>query len=328
MKTKHEDSQRMLYGMALVLSLSLGLAHGQIAAVNPDSATQGTTGLTVTITLDADANPPIPPMEAAVTNMMIGMLSGTSVSRVSETVVIAVFDIPANEGTGTRDVSITFTGPPQGGQGPTFTATGSFTITAMTNTAPSITTQPKSQAVRLGKSTTFTVGVYGSEPMTYQWQKDNMDIADANSAFGMEWQDALAYAESLTLADHNDWRLPNIKELQSIVDYTKSPSASDSTDLGPAIDTNFFNITEMTEGTTAYSPDYDYVWSSTSAYFGGDSREYYYAWYVAFGTAVNGEGKDFHGAGGVRFDTKSADGPVGEGGERYYNFVRYVRDVK
>ena len=54
---------------------------------------------------------------------------------------------------------------------------------------------------------------------------------------------------------------------------------------------------------------------------------YYYAWYVAFGRAVNDEGLDFHGAGAVRFDTRTEEGPDGEGGERYTNMVRLVRDV-
>ncbi len=33
------------------------------------------------------------------------------------------------------------------------------------------------------------------------------------------WEEALAYCEGLTLGDHSDWRLPTIKELNSIVDY-------------------------------------------------------------------------------------------------------------
>ena len=57
-------------------------------------------------------------------------------------------------------------------------------------------------------------------------------------------------------------------------------------------------------------------------------KPYYYAWYVAAGRAVNPLGLDFHGAGAVRFDTKHENGPAGEGGERYYNYVRVVRDVK
>ncbi len=37
------------------------------------------------------------------------------------------------------------------------------------------------------------------------WQK-------ADSGKGMNWQEALAYAEGLTLAGHSDWRLPNAKD--------------------------------------------------------------------------------------------------------------------
>ena len=39
------------------------------------------------------------------------------------------------------------------------------------------------------------------------------------------WQDALKYCENLSLAGHDDWRLPNVRELQSIVDYgRRNPS--------------------------------------------------------------------------------------------------------
>lgn len=39
------------------------------------------------------------------------------------------------------------------------------------------------------------------------------------SASGMNWQTALTAAATSTFADHSDWRLPNIKELQSIVEF-------------------------------------------------------------------------------------------------------------
>jgi len=39
------------------------------------------------------------------------------------------------------------------------------------------------------------------------------------------WQEALKYCENLSLAGHDDWRLPNVRELQSIVDYgRRNPS--------------------------------------------------------------------------------------------------------
>ena len=44
-----------------------------------------------------------------------------------------------------------------------------------------------------------------------------------DSGTAMTWQQALAYAEASTVDGYSDWRLPNAKELQSIVDYTRSP---------------------------------------------------------------------------------------------------------
>jgi hypothetical protein len=71
------------------------------------------------------------------------------------------------------------------------------------------------------------------------------------------WQAALSYCEELTLAGQSDWRLPNFKELQSIVDYTKSH---------PAIDKTVFS-----------GANSSYYWSSTT-YASGAGL----AWYVGF----------------------------------------------
>ena len=63
------------------------------------------------------------------------------------------------------------------------------------------------------------------------------------------WEGALEYCESLDLAGHTDWRLPQIKELNSIVDYTRTY---------PAIDTTYFPVTKSKyycSSTTAF-PDY------------------------------------------------------------------------
>ena len=46
------------------------------------------------------------------------------------------------------------------------------------------------------------------------WQKDT-----GNEGTKLDWCAALAYCEGLSLGGHDDWRLPNIHELQSIVDY-------------------------------------------------------------------------------------------------------------
>lgn len=145
--------------------------------------------------------------------------------------------------------------------------------------------------------------------------------SQADNGSGILWVDALAYAENSELAGYSDWRLPNIKELQSIVDYSYSPTATNPDLVGPAIDPIFSCTPIINE---AGNDDYPYFWSSTSARF-QEGSDFYYAWYVAFGMAVNGEGEDFHGAGAVRYDTKALDGPAGEDAERYYNYVRLVR---
>ncbi|WP_372757337.1 DUF1566 domain-containing protein [Mariniflexile sp.] len=137
-----------------------------------------------------------------------------------------------------------------------------------------------------------------------------------DSKRGMNWEDALAYAENSDYAGYTDWRLPNVKELQSIVEYSGR---------FPAIDTKFFNISKILN--EARNADYPYFWTSTSA--GSEKISgMYFADYVAFGYAVDHDGADIHGAGAVRFDTKVKNGPATENEERIINYVRLVRDVK
>lgn len=147
--------------------------------------------------------------------------------------------------------------------------------------------------------------------------------AQSDNGETMNWETALAYCEAAELAGYSDWRMPNVKELQGIVDYSYSPSAEIAENVGAAIDPIFSCTPIVNE---AGNDDYGYYWTGTSANF-TSGEPYYYAWYVAFGMAVNDEGEDLHGAGGVRFDTKYEGGPLGEGGERYYNYVRLVRDA-
>ncbi|MGK5093335.1 DUF1566 domain-containing protein [Deltaproteobacteria bacterium TL4] len=47
----------------------------------------------------------------------------------------------------------------------------------------------------------------------------------------MTWESALSYCEGLTLDGLSDWRLPSVKELQSLVDYSR---------YNPSINTTYF----------------------------------------------------------------------------------------
>src|SRR5256885_3511891 len=48
--------------------------------------------------------------------------------------------------------------------------------------APYISTRPATQTVSLGQTATFSVGVAGTPPLTYQWQKNGADIPGATSS--------------------------------------------------------------------------------------------------------------------------------------------------
>ena len=155
----------------------------------------------------------------------------------------------------------------------------------------------------------------------------------ADCGEGLDWEAALAYAEGLDYADYDDWRLPNAKELQSIVDYTRSPQATGS----PAIDPLFSCSAIIDE---AGDENYPFYWTSTTHINLSEVPGSYGA-YVAFGEALGYFGPpgmeawvDVHGAGAQRSDPKAGDPgqwPYGHGPQgdaiRIYNHVRCVRDA-
>ncbi len=132
----------------------------------------------------------------------------------------------------------------------------------------------------------------------------------ADSGAGMDWSKALAYCESSQASGQSDWRLPNVKELQSIVDYSRSPATSNSAAIDPV-----FKATPITD--EAGQVDYPFYWTSTT--HADTSGNGAWADYVAFGRALGYMGNgwiDVHGAGAQRSDPKSGDAsayPQGHG---------------
>lgn len=153
--------------------------------------------------------------------------------------------------------------------------------------------------------------------------------ARSDGGTGMNWQQALAWVRQLDTTNylgHGDWRLPNAKELQSIVDYSRVPAISP-----------VFQISRLSDG------EYPFYWSSTTHLDGPPNRQGGAAVYVSFGRALGwmqfppgwGEFRlmDVHGAGAQRSDPKAGDPamfPHGRGPQgdviRIYNFVRCVRN--
>jgi len=204
-----------------------------------------------------------------------------------------------------------------------------------------------------GQSKTFTVQCvrgdsYGTNNFT-----DNNDETISDSATGlmwekndsqtdMSWDSALSYCESGATGGYTDWRLPNAKELQSIVDYTRSPATTSSA----AIDA-LFNATSFTN--EGGDKDWGFYWSGTSHLnptgVGANGI------YVSFGRALgymNGEWTDVHGAGAQRSNVKTTTGLTNDptyntitdanGNTAYYhgpqgdvvrvdNYVRCIRDI-
>jgi len=95
------------------------------------------------------------------------------------------------------------------------------------------------------------------------WIKD--PIANPGAPFNakMTWENAIINCEALNFAGHDDWRLPNIKELISITDYGL---------FFPAIDPVFFPNTQL-----------EYYWSSTTCLFSTG-----YAWNVDIYDGLSG----------------------------------------
>jgi len=104
-------------------------------------------------------------------------------------------------------------------------------------------------------------GVVIDSKTTLEWQDDYSDNDGGNIKLA-NWTDAIDYCEALSLDSKDDWRLPNKKELLSIVDYgTYNPA-----------------IISIFEKTTSH-----YYWSSTTV--AANTR---YVWAVYFGHGGTG----------------------------------------
>ncbi|MFN7553082.1 MAG: DUF1566 domain-containing protein [Pseudomonadota bacterium] len=153
-----------------------------------------------------------------------------------------------------------------------------------------------------------------------EWQQEDDGI-------GRAWAAALAYCVALDLGGATDWRLPDAKELHTIVDYTRAPAATGEAALPPPLRASRIEA---------------YYWTSTTLADGPPDDRFGKAAYFAFGRALGwmrlppGSQKarllDVHGAGAQRADFKSGDParhPLGLGPQgdevRIRNAVRCVR---
>ncbi len=99
-----------------------------ILSIVPGTGARGGS-VTATVTLSANASPPVPPQNAPINSIMIGSIPGTAVSRPSQYSIQATFAIPAGASPGAQTVSVVFPGPPDNPtQTVTYTLPNGFTV--------------------------------------------------------------------------------------------------------------------------------------------------------------------------------------------------------
>ena len=173
-------------------------------------------------------------------------------------------------------------------------------------------------------------GTVSDQATGLMWQQSDSEI-------GMNWQEALAWAQTKNAENYlgyHDWRVPNAKELQSILDYSRSPETSNSAAIDPV-----FTTTSITD--EGGETNYPFYWSSSTH---ANMQNGAWAAYICFGEGLgfmaepfppfNVSLLDVHGAGAQRSDPKTGsadDYPEGHGPQgdvvRIDNFVRLVRDI-
>jgi arylsulfatase A-like enzyme len=128
-----------------------------------------------------------------------------------------------------------------------------------TNAGGGLGPKPITETISAGGSLRYNARyVRGGKPNNGHNYVNNNDgtITDADTslmwtqlpAAAMTWQSALGYAETLSSGGFTDWRLPTVKELQTLTDYTLA-TASTTSGIKPSINRTMFGAT-LTHCTT------------------------------------------------------------------------------
>ena len=173
--------------------------------------------------------------------------------------------------------------------------------------------KPKSETLGAGGTLRYHARyVRGAKPGNGHNYVNNLDgtITDTDTGLmwtqvpgaAVNWVGALNYAKNLALGGYSDWRMPNIKELETLVDFTL---ATATTANGASAPVNRVLFPTATTPATAY-------WSSTVLRGGGNATPSS-AWLVEFGVAnnipaANGPGRNAQGL--ISYEVMTSSYPV------------------
>jgi len=112
-------------------------------------------------------------------------------------------------------------------------------------------------------------GIVDDSTTGLAWQDEYTD--NGGKIKRATWQDAIIYCHELSLGGKNDWRLPNIRELKSIVDTTKYNSAINSVFTNVS-SSNYWSATTLaSDSSNAWNVSFSYG----DDYWNSKTDEYY-----------------------------------------------------
>lgn len=177
-----------------------------------------------------------------------------------------------------------------------------------TNAGGGLGPKPKTETISAGGTSRFHARcVRGAAPSDGHQYVNNLDgtVTDTDTgltwqaapASAMNWNAALTYADSLNLAGYSDWRLPNMKELQSLVTLPQTKALTSATALACVNRILFPTMTAAAH------------WTSSTLRSANPTS----AWLVEFGVnstvpAANGPPRSYQGI--VSYEIYSATYPV------------------
>ncbi|MGC1413657.1 MAG: choice-of-anchor D domain-containing protein, partial [Candidatus Acidiferrum sp.] len=169
------SAQIALAGMATAPPQQINLSS---TSLNLGSATVGTTtNGSLTITNSGGANLIISLISVSAGPFGVSGVTtpGTIVPGGSATINVSF--TPTTAGNDSGSITITSNDPNTPAATVALSATGTSSAVA-----PTITTQPANQTVTAGQTATFSVVAGGTAPLSYQWQKNGVNIAGATAS--------------------------------------------------------------------------------------------------------------------------------------------------